>query len=48
MGIYSNHVFRILFLYDTTAFIDGEDTKKGFDVLEDVVPRIYRIDRIER
>lgn len=30
-----------------TAFIDDEDTKKNFDVLNDSFPTIYRIDRIK-
>ena len=30
-----------------TAFIDDEDTKKDFDVLNDSFPTIYRIDRIK-
>ncbi len=29
-----------------TAFIDDEETRKGFDVLNDSFPTIYRIDRI--
>lgn len=31
-----------------TAFIDDEDVKKDFDVLNDAFPTIYRIDRIKR
>lgn len=30
------------------AFIDDEDTKKGFDVINDAFPTIYRIDRIKK
>ena len=30
-----------------TAFIDDEDVKKGFDVINDSFPTIYRIDRIK-
>ena len=30
-----------------TAFIDDEDIKKGFDVINDSFPTIYRIDRIK-
>ena len=30
-----------------TAFIDDEDVRKGFDVLNDAFPTIYRIDRIQ-
>lgn len=30
-----------------TAFIDDEETKANFDVLDDVYPTIYRIDRIK-
>lgn len=30
-----------------TAFIDDEEIKKGFDVLNDAFPTIYRIDRIK-
>lgn len=30
-----------------TAFIDDEDTKKDFDVINDSFPTIYRIDRIQ-
>ena len=29
-----------------TAFIDDEDTKANFDVINDSYPTIYRIDRI--
>lgn len=31
-----------------TAFIDDEEVKKDFDVLNDTFPTIYRIDRIKR
>ena len=31
-----------------TAFIDDEETKKDFDVLNDSYPTIYRIDRIKK
>lgn len=31
-----------------TAFIDDEDTKKDFDVINDSFPTIYRIDRIRK
>lgn len=31
-----------------TAFIDDEDTKKDFDVINDSFPTIYRIDRIHK
>lgn len=31
-----------------TAFIDDEEVKKDFDVLNDAFPTIYRIDRIKR
>lgn len=31
-----------------TAFIDDEDIKKGFDVINDSFPTIYRIDRIRK
>ncbi len=31
-----------------TAFIDEEETKKDFDVLNDSFPTIYRLDRIVR
>ena len=31
-----------------TAFIDDEETKANFDVLDDVYPTIYRIDRIKK
>lgn len=31
-----------------TAFIDDEDTKKDFDVINDSFPTIYRIDRIKK
>ena len=31
-----------------TAFIDDEDTKKGFDLINDSFPTIYRIDRIKK
>ena len=31
-----------------TAFIDDEEVKKGFDVLNDSFPTIYRIDRIKK
>ena len=30
-----------------TAFIDDEDVRKGFDVINDAFPTIYRIDRIK-
>lgn len=31
-----------------TAFIDDEEVKKGFDVINDSFPTIYRIDRIKK
>lgn len=31
-----------------TAFIDGEEVKKDFDVINDAYPTIYRIDRIKK
>lgn len=31
-----------------TAFIDDEDTKKDFDIINDSFPTIYRIDRIHK
>lgn len=31
-----------------TAFIDDEDIRKGFDVINDSFPTIYRIDRIKK
>lgn len=31
-----------------TAFIDDEEVRKGFDVLDDAFPTIYRIDRIKK
>lgn len=31
-----------------TAFIDDEDIKKDFDVINDSFPTIYRIDRIKK
>lgn len=31
-----------------TAFIDDEDVRKGFDVINDSFPTIYRIDRIKK
>lgn len=31
-----------------TAFIDNEDIRKGFDVINDSFPTIYRIDRIKK
>ncbi|MFR3752263.1 MAG: hypothetical protein ACLTW9_07865 [Enterocloster sp.] len=38
-------MFRITFYL--TAFIDDENVKKDFDVLNDSFPTIYRIDRIK-
>lgn len=35
------------FYFYLTAFIDDEETRKGFDVVDDVFPTIYRIDRIK-
>lgn len=31
-----------------TAFIDDEEVRKGFDVIDDAFPTIYRIDRIKK
>jgi hypothetical protein len=31
-----------------TAFIEDEDVKKDFEVLDDAFPTIYRIDRIQK
>ena len=36
------------FYFYMAAFIDDEDVKKGFEVLNDVYPTIYRIDRIHK
>ena len=36
------------FYFYLTAFIDDEDVKKDFDVLNDSFPTIYRIDRIRK
>lgn len=36
------------FYFYLTAFIDDEETKKDFDVLNDSFPTIYRIDRIKK
>ena len=35
------------FYFYLTAFIDDEEVKKGFDVINDSFPTIYRIDRIK-
>jgi len=36
------------FYFYLTAFIDDEDVRKGFDVINDSYPTIYRIDRIRK
>lgn len=36
------------YYFYVTAFIDDEEVKKNFDVLNDSFPTIYRIDRIKR
>lgn len=36
------------FYFYLTAFIDDEETRKGFEVSDDTYPTIYRIDRIKR
>ena len=41
----STRIFTNAYSY-LTAFIDDEDIKKDFDVLNDSFPTIYRIDRI--
>ena len=36
------------FYFYRTAFIDDEEVKKNFNVLDDAFPTIYRIDRIKK
>ena len=36
------------YYFYVTAFIDDEDVKKDFDVLNDSFPTIYRLDRIKK
>ena len=36
------------YYFYVTAFIDDEDVKEDFDVLNDAYPTIYRIDRIKK
>ncbi len=35
------------FYFYLTAFIDDEETRKDFEVLDDIFPTIYRVDRIK-
>ena len=36
------------YYFYVTAFIDDEEVKKGFDVINDSFPTIYRVDRIKK
>ncbi len=36
------------FYFYLTAFIDDEEVKKNFNILDDAFPTIYRIDRIKK
>ena len=36
------------YYFYVAGFIDDENTKKNFDVINDSFPTIYRVDRIQR